>query len=87
MFLFSDITESIELNNLRELNIYKDRLLASVTHDIKTPLNNSISYLRLALEEKNDITKIKEFVRKCLLNSDLLLYLLHDILDFSQIHN
>jgi signal transduction histidine kinase len=58
MFLFSDITESIELNNLRELNIYKDRLFASVTHDIKTPLNNSISYLRLALEEKVDILKI-----------------------------
>ena len=35
----NDISEKIRLKHLKELDQYKDRLLATVSHDLKTPLN------------------------------------------------
>ena len=35
----NDISEKIRLKHLKEMDLYKDRLLATVSHDLKTPLN------------------------------------------------
>lgn len=35
----NDISEKIRLKHMKELDQYKDRLLATVSHDLKTPLN------------------------------------------------
>jgi signal transduction histidine kinase len=34
---------------LKEVNIYKDNLLATVTHDLKTPINGMLSLLESSL--------------------------------------
>jgi hypothetical protein len=42
MILMKDISRKIQIENLTKINKYKDNLLATVTHDIKTPLNSMI---------------------------------------------
>jgi K+-sensing histidine kinase KdpD len=46
-----DITCSELSQNLRELDQYKNSLLASVTHDLKTPLNCINSFIEVMMVE------------------------------------
>lgn len=45
MLIFHNISDKIYfLEQLRRIDRYKDSLLATVTHDLKTPLNGIMSY-------------------------------------------
>jgi len=57
-------------------------LLATVTHDLKTPLNGMLSILEVALE-LTDIKEIKNFMTIVQKNGTLLNFLIMDILDYS----
>lgn len=53
--------------NLRELDSYKNKLLASVTHDLKTPLNCINTFIELMINEvssrKEDLfLRLQEFL-------------------------
>lgn len=63
---------------------YKDELLATVTHDLKTPLNGMIQHLESTVSI-TDITLIRKYIDISLNNAHLLLFLVKDILDYSQI--
>ena len=39
LVIMNDISEKIRLKHLKDLDNYKDQLLATVSHDLKTPLN------------------------------------------------
>lgn len=43
--------------NLIEIDSYKNQLLASVTHDLRTPLSSISAYVDIMLE---DVTKVIE---------------------------
>lgn len=45
MVIMNDASEKIMNNRLREGDIYKDQMLATVTHNLKTPLNSMIVLL------------------------------------------
>jgi signal transduction histidine kinase len=47
MIALEDISEKVNNLELIELDKYKDNILATVTHDIKTPLNGMIAILEL----------------------------------------
>lgn len=50
MCVFEDVTQQITLNQqLQEMDQYKDKLLANITHDLKTPLNAINIYAELSL--------------------------------------
>lgn len=57
-------------------------MLATVTHDLKTPLNGMLSILEVALE-LTDIKEIKNFMTIVQKNGTLLNFLIMDILDYS----
>ncbi len=40
LILMNDITQEVKLKRLEIMAEYKDNLLATVTHDLKTPLNS-----------------------------------------------
>jgi signal transduction histidine kinase len=78
---------------LKKLNDYKDELLASVTHDLRTPLNSikaslisvhhDLATRRLA---ELPIANIRKKLSIGLKSSNLLDFLIQDILDYSMIN-
>jgi len=74
------------LVTLEGTNKYKDQLLASVSHELRAPLNGNINLVETALNSP----KIPETVKESLLvpalrSSKFLLHIINDILDMSQI--
>ncbi|KAL4438314.1 hypothetical protein ABPG74_009737 [Tetrahymena malaccensis] len=69
-----------------EINNYKKKILSSVSHELKTPLNCSIQLLDL-LYQSDAIDEIqkKMFIEPALNSNQLLLCMINDILDFALI--
>jgi len=86
LILMSDITAIKLVRKLQELDAYKDRLLATVSHDLRTPLNGLNGILELLSSRlfEKEIQKYLKIATRC---SSLLLFMINDILDFSQITN
>ena len=86
LLILDDITESHRIKELRNLDEYKNQLLATVSHDLRTPLNGMLGMMELIslnLIEKKD----KKNMSIAMASGHLLLNMINDILDFSQIHN
>lgn len=86
LLLLSDISVLKQLTKLQELDAYKDRLLATVSHDLRTPLNGLNGILELISSKIQD-KSIKKFLKIATRCSNLLLFMINDILDFSQINS
>ncbi len=69
---------------LNKINEYKDAMLATVAHDLRTPLN-SISIMINLAHKSNDIQEIREKQEIILKNCIMLQFLINDILDYSKI--
>jgi len=84
LLVLQDQTKAKRLAELVEIDKYKDQMLASVSHDLRTPLNGMIGMITTVF---STITDKKS--KKCLLiairSANLLNFLINDILDFSQI--
>ena len=50
------------------MDLYKDNLLASVIHDLKTPINCMISFIKNAFVSKN-LNEIKQLLNIILKNA------------------
>lgn len=66
---------------MREADKLKSAFLANMSHEIRTPLNAIIGFSNI-LAETDDKEEKEEFVKIINKNSDLLLRLITDILDF-----
>lgn len=90
-----DITESVQsrrrleeaLLNEERAGAAKSTFLASMSHDIRTPLNAVIGLTNLALCSPNDSKKVMECLQKIANSSQLLLGLINDVLDMSKIES
>ena len=82
----ADISAVKLVKKLKELDGYKDKLLATVSHDLRTPLNGLVGILEL-LSTKIVEKEAKKYLRIATRCSNLLLFMINDILDFSQISN
>ena len=81
----NDNTNAFRVSELINLDMYKDQLLASVSHDLRTPLNGLNGMLELTIPRIVD----KEIQLNLILASksaSLLNFLVNDILDYSQIN-
>ena len=72
-----------EIEFLKKNDVAKTHLLASVSHDMRSPLNGIIFYLKSAKETENLFLRNQK-LDYALINSQLLLFLINDLLDFSQ---
>lgn len=50
LLIFNDVSLKIINEKLRELERFKDKMLSTVTHDLKTPLNSIIMIMENSLE-------------------------------------
>lgn len=84
--LFNDVSSVVKLGLMKEINEYKDRLLATVFHDLRTPLNAIMGFLDLLAIEIKD-KKYLDYIQSSRNSGKILLFLINDILDYSQITN
>lgn len=75
-----------EIKKLQENDIKKNELLASVTHDLRSPLNGILAFINNAktTESQEDRTKFLHYAE---INGNLLMSLINDILDYSSFLN
>jgi len=76
------------LLTMESVNEYKDKLLASISHELRTPLHGNLSFLQAALSDKSIPIHIKDsLLLPALRSGKLLLHLINDILDYSQLQS
>lgn len=83
----TDTTDRDSLIAAQAASDYKSRLLSSVSHELRTPLNGSINFIEESLVDKTIPNSTKDrWLIPALRSNRLLLSLVNDILDFSQMH-
>jgi len=80
----SDRLEKLS-EELQLANSHKDKFLAMVSHDMRTPLNAIMGYLSLIADETALSTSGRQYVDGATDASTQLLAVINDLLDFSQI--
>ena len=86
ILMLRDTTQRDLLVTLEDNNKYKDELLASVSHELRAPLNGNTNLLETALQDKGVPARVKEqMLLPALRSSQFLLHIINDILDLSQI--
>ncbi|KAL4435309.1 hypothetical protein ABPG74_017401 [Tetrahymena malaccensis] len=83
MVIMNDISEKMRIKRMKEIDSFKNDILSTITHNLKTPLNGIIL---IAQTLQNQVqSKIKDAVSDILQNSKMLLYMINDILDYSRL--
>lgn len=72
-------------NNLQLADKHKDKFLATVSHEMRTPLNAMMGYLGLLRTSDNLPSTLSNYVDGAQSASEHLLAVINDLLDFSQI--
>jgi CheY-like chemotaxis protein/nitrogen-specific signal transduction histidine kinase len=85
IFIFRDTTARDTIAMLEGDNAYKDKLLASVSHELRTPLNGNMNLIDCAILDPAIPQKVKDkFLIPAVRSGKLLLHIINDILDYSQ---
>ncbi len=71
--------------NAEKANSAKSSFLASMSHDIRTPMNAIVGMTQIAESHIDDIKRVKDCLRKISVSSGQLLDLINDVLDMSKI--
>jgi len=83
-YMIKDQTTTIQLEKQKMKDKYQRRYLASITHDLKTPVNGIMGIIRIVIEKIMDL-EIIGMLETAMKSAELLLFLIRDILDLSQI--
>ena len=71
-------------NELQKANSHKDRFLAMVSHDMRTPLNGVMGYLSLIHSQASLDAETRQYVHQANTSAKHLLAVINDLLDLSQ---
>jgi len=86
ILILRNTTDQARLITLENNSQYKDKLLASVSHELRTPLNGNLSLIEASLGHEAIPHDVKEsYLIPAYRSGKLLLHLINDILDYSQI--
>ena len=85
MIVLDNISQSIRNERIEKVHQYKDAVLASLSHNLKTPLNSILLYTSIHKKEsKREKCKfVLNIVEK---NIFLLLAMINDLLDYTNIN-
>jgi two-component system, sensor histidine kinase and response regulator len=86
MTTIRDMSQWLELERSKQMNTMKTIAFASAAHEFRNPLNGIVASLEL-LEDKIDHERGTIFYNTAKNCTKLMLYLVRDILDFSQIES
>lgn len=90
LVMIFDITDErqkeLELLKALEADKMKNAFIANMSHEIRTPLNAIVGFSRLITETDND-KEAQEYLDIISKNSDILLQLINDMLDFAKIES
>jgi signal transduction histidine kinase len=76
-----NITEKIKSQHYKELNRKKDTTLASVSHDLKTPINCMMSLLESAYRSKTIEENLRKNIKISLSQCHFMNSMINDIQD------
>ena len=83
-YINKELIQKEQLEQIREDNIAKDKLLSHVSHELRTPMTAIMGLTHLVLE--SDLSKLQsDYIHKIESSSQHLLNLINDILDVSKI--
>ena len=86
LVLLNDVTSKRKIQQINQINEYKDNILASISHDLRTPLNSMMGFLELMAEEIK-VKRILKYIRAVQSSSSLLFFLINSIIDYSLMMN
>jgi signal transduction histidine kinase/DNA-binding response OmpR family regulator len=79
-----------EIDHLREaaetLSFTKSKFLATMSHEIRVPMNSILGFSELALDSEVS-PKVREYLSKIKTNVEWLLHIINDILDISKVES
>lgn len=81
MIILREISEVSKLEYARSLERISEIMIASTSHDMRTPLNTIVNMHRLIKTEMTDL-KLLKWIRVADNSTNLLLYLVSDTLDY-----
>ncbi|MCK5296688.1 MAG: hybrid sensor histidine kinase/response regulator [Alphaproteobacteria bacterium] len=76
-----------QIQELKKLNIQKNRFLGTVSHDLRMPLSSIIGFSQIILERDLDEEKSKQLLRYIALSGNQMNTLLDDLLDITSIES
>lgn len=82
LLLISENTEVFQVSELANVENCKSQLLASISHDLRTPLNGVHGMIEMALSQK-ELGKAREFLHLARKSAIFLHFLIRNILDYS----
>ncbi|CAD8059487.1 unnamed protein product [Paramecium sonneborni] len=84
LFVFSFQLINENYGDFRKDQKFRNNLISSFSHKLKTPLHAVITYLETCLNDQQNLTKqlIDTYIKPCYWNSKILLYTIQDILDY-----
>jgi len=77
----------IQLNNTRRDNMYRDHLVASISHDVRTPLTVVMGYVELLQSMMEDDREVMKFLSVMNEQSNYLLNIISDLITLSKINS
>ncbi|KAL4445517.1 hypothetical protein ABPG74_004591 [Tetrahymena malaccensis] len=84
MVLLSDISQKVVNERMRQVNNYKNEMLSSITHNLKTPLNAVMIMIESAILS-NNLQQAQKQLQLAQNSGRLLLYMINDLLDYSRL--
>ncbi|KAL4471399.1 hypothetical protein ABPG74_008292 [Tetrahymena malaccensis] len=84
--VITDVSEQVMAERKQEMMSYKNSVMNTITHDLKTPLNGIQLILGSSLEgDKSQKKELKESIKNALVQGHLLESRINDLLDYSKL--
>uniref|UniRef100_UPI0040568841 ATP-binding protein n=1 Tax=Agathobacter sp. TaxID=2021311 RepID=UPI0040568841 len=75
------------LNEAKYANMAKSAFLFNMSHDIRTPMNAIIGFIRIAKNHIHDTARVEDALEKADVSSHHMLSIINDVLDMSRIES